>query len=262
LILSKIKEGNIDISMLLIASLIMIIFPIRTDNLSFILLTLICLCFFSYNTYSKRHPILISALDISWVAFIGMGLLSFLWANDGALIWMRSFGWITYFTWMIMIRLIIKIPENKDTVHNWLIGLFILSLLFVFGIIAFHKFEVTIPFFWENFYGNNENVTMLHLTLLLPYFLYCTNKSWFKYLIFLVVLMFSLMLHLTTARGATIGFLIVMSLYFVDTIPIKLLKRIGYVCTSIIALVLISFLLDFLNFKDIPFIDRLVDLKS
>jgi len=260
LTIPKIKEIQVEVVVMIMASIIMVIFPIRTDNISFILLALINAIYFFFKIKPK-YRLSISHLDIFWGAFIILGLISFFWANDGALIWMRSFGWIVYFIWMLLIRSIMGASENEEMMKKWLIGLFMVSFLFVVSVFAFHKFDSHIPFFWENYFGNNQNTTTLHLALLLPYFLFTISDSRFKYIKLFVILMFAFILFLTTALGSTIAFSIVISSYLLDFLSKRMLKRIVGAITLAVFLVLLFNILEVFELLDISIFEAFVDNK-
>ena len=253
------RAGQLTFWALLLATPLMIIFPIRTDNISFILLAFIPTFYFFVNAFWVRQPIPLSYLDLFWGAFVLMGFLSFFWANDGALVWYRGFGWTAYFLWMLMIRTMAVDAYNRQLLLKWLNLVFIYSLLFVFIILAVNKFDTHIPYpadvgeFWLKYFGNNGNVTALHLVLLFPFFL-LTERAFtgFKYTRLVTILLLMPILYLSSARGAVIGLLFILIFFLLDTLPRKLIKNLMIVLATAVLFFSITLGLGIFRLEEIP----------
>lgn len=153
------------------------------------------------------------SLDYCWFLFLGLGLVSFLWATNPALVWYPLFGWMALFAIMLIFR---KVSESEKFQHRLSILFIILFVVtFVQHMLAVHLDITFLDKNWNNFLSRNSNVTTCYLIALFPFVLLRpTRFQFFRFAkLFFSILVLNI-LFLANVKVAIISFLVVLLYYF------------------------------------------------
>lgn len=220
--------------------LLILVTPIRWDNQQLILFGTLPLLYWMYQYYFKNdfQP-RISKVDFLWIGFALWGMLSFIWAIDGSLIWNHLFGWIGLIIWMIFTR---SITMNKELLRRTslvLVVVFLVSL--IYWLFVYFTQDLSIRPNWNRHFGYNRNHTSVYMVSMLSFLLfYPGNQKMLICLKVLSTLAISYILYISTSRGSVIVF-IVLLLYYLYTFKFKKLL-IGYsVLLTFTAILLLAF---------------------
>jgi len=219
-----------------------------SHDLKFLVLSISCFFFFSKDlVFRKSNTLVFSKIDIAFITFSFIGLLSFLWSINGSLTWYPALGWLLMFCWMILIRRVSLQVRLTNYLHK-----FFLFFLFLFiGITLFYAFTgLPIDESWVRTLGNNSNYTSSLIISLLPFGLFLPknigNKTFRICVAFVLSISALLLIFYTSARACLLAFIV---LIFLKLYIEKYFK------TLILGLILLS-LFGFLVFG--PFSESLV----
>lgn len=184
------------------------------NNIQFIILAGFPFLLIVAGFIFKRKLILeLKPVDISWILFIILGFVSFLWATNPSLVWYRGFAFIGLFIISLLFRDLIKYPLIRKMFPLLMSGLFI--IIFVQHLMAVH-FEITfLDKSWNNFLSRNSNVTTCYLVSLFPFLLFKQSKNQFyRFFKILSSILILNILFLANVKIVILSFLMIMIYYF------------------------------------------------
>ena len=194
-----------------IGALLALLLVTPFNGIQFILLALTPILYLVTLRKGVRE-IVITKSDLGWGVFSLVGLLSFFWATDSALIWGQLIGWSLMIVWMIIARHWIQ-KENNVLIFESIIKV-VFWVLLLHQMIAIH-FEIPLSKTdWNQFLFKNSNYTTSYLLVLYCYILFSDISS--KFLGFVRIIAGALIaniLYLSDARGAMIALAFLIALY-------------------------------------------------
>lgn len=213
---------------------------IAYSNLKLIVLTVLVSTYLIYLGLIKRTKLpSFQRLDISWLLFIGVSAMSFLWATDMSMIWFPLTISVTLVLFMFCIRWsnIESFPQFKRYFSYLVIVIFGYYLL---QHILAVNFDITIET-WNSVLSKNPNYTTSYLLVLYPFFLFYPFKNQFlRFLKFIAAILLLNLLLLTNARGGLLGFAVLLIFYFWSTRSYYNKNLLASIALMIVGLVIVA----------------------
>lgn len=234
-----IKQNPISFGILLILGCLLSFSPFPWDRYQFLLTAGVPILYFTYLLLSRKKTegIQLVSSDIAWLLFLGIGLGSYNWAIDGALVWREFFSWSSLVLWMLLFRSLSHEVKFIQRLEQLLLGLcfffLIQSVLFflvystIFNSSVFLEkvaqllhLEITNfldkdIYRWHKFFGYNANVVALHVLSLYPFLLFYQSKSlFFTFLKWICGIWLLFFIYKAGSQGVLIAFALLL-LYFI-----------------------------------------------
>lgn len=204
-----------------IAALLILLLPLPFLAIHrFILFALLPVVFFIYTIFDKKTVnVKITTIDIATGIFFTLGILSYGWATNGALVWYPAFNFLGLALWVILFRTCINQTIFQQYLPIVFLSLFCVILLYIVLIVGIVEIKLSTPTLWNKYFGYNGNYMPTYLLALFPFFLfYESTKIPYLNILKLISTTFILFLiYKTSAKGAAVIFFVLMMYYFWST---------------------------------------------